>query len=732
MSASLRRQQLELVHLGVQLRDPLLQVAQRGARLAERLLRGAHLAEPALHGAHSVEPRAPRVVVPAGERAAAVHLVAVERDGVHPGTAHVGAGHLEARADDRLAKHLAERGEQRLVELQLAQHHHGVLRLRVRHGLGAQPVERHEGHPPGALAPEVLEQPARSCVRVDHDVEERGARGRLDRGLVPLVHREELVERPVDAVQLLPLRDGLDRLDPGRGRPVHGGCERTLRGAQLVTRMREGGVRLGLALPELFLALGELVALLLGGAPGVAELRECVPPLLGAALERGAALAELREARLAGGHAALRVRLELAQGGLEGGELLGLLLQGLVPRRLGRELGGAPLLGVERGDARPGALVLAAGLLERVERVLLRARLARECLVLGAQLCGDRLELRLEVCAAVRGAVLGVVQVLERAVEVRALAAELAALLLELRAVERGLLELLLGACELLLEAGDGLVALDELGAPRVALVHLAPPVALVCVEQLGHVRELALVDGVLEAAALPVARVELLQVALLLAELGDAGVDLGEQLGDRVGLVLRGALQRDALVAPLLVHPGARDLLEQREALAVGGVGDVRDLALRHDVVGVAAAEPGALEQVAHLGPGRHLAVDHELVLGGAHRAAEHHLVAAGGEAGVGVVKHDLDVRRERRRGGAARVVEERLALLPGHGRVRVAEHKAHRGEKVALAAPVAPDHDVVVRAERVHGDRVAERLEPVDRERLPVSRAARRRHAP
>jgi len=104
-------------------------------------------------------------------------------------------------------------------------------------------------------------------------------------------------------------------------------------------------------------------------------------------------------------------------------------------------------------------------------------------------------------------------------------------------------------------------------------------------------------------------------------------------------------------LRAPLLVDACARHLLEQRETLSVRGVGEVRDAALRHNVVRVTRGEARGLEQARDLLLRRGLAVDGILVAREAHGAPQYDLVAWQREARIAVIERDLDERRERRR---------------------------------------------------------------------------------
>jgi len=100
----------------------------------------------------ALEPRAAHVHVPAGERALAVHLVALERDAVELVRLGELGAHLERAHDEALAEDLLEGLAVLLAELQLVEHRHHVLRLRVRRVVaGAQPRERHEGDAAGVL-----------------------------------------------------------------------------------------------------------------------------------------------------------------------------------------------------------------------------------------------------------------------------------------------------------------------------------------------------------------------------------------------------------------------------------------------------------------------------------------------------------------------------------------------------------------------------------------------------
>ena len=147
-----------------------------------------------------------------------------------------------------------------------------------------------------------------------------------------------------------------------------------------------------------------------------------------------------------------------------------------------------------------------------------------------------------------------------------------------------------------------------------------------------------------------------------------------------------RGRVRRTRLVhdlvrlcAPLLVHLGARDLLEEREAVGVLLVREERDLragrpgasasgslallrevchveererkthtTLRHDVVRVGPREAGRLEERHDLALGRRLAVELVLVLLETDRAAEEERrLVCGARQGRG--RGSAAVRRER-----------------------------------------------------------------------------------
>jgi hypothetical protein len=85
------------------------------------------------------------------------------------------------------------------------------------------------------------------------------------------------------------------------------------------------------------------------------------------------------------------------------------------------------------------------------------------------------------------------------------------------------------------------------------------------------------------------------------------------------------------------------------------------------------------------------------------------------GGEAIIGVVKDDLDVRGE---GGGDRdtLMKQSLALLFGHGRVRVGENKTDGGEEIALAGAIPADDNVVTGRKGFDVSLVAVGLEALD----------------
>lgn len=214
----------ELGDLLVELEDGLLDLGELGG-----LVRGARL--PRLEVLDRVEPGALRVVVPAGEGPLAVVLVAVERDRVEVVLPCVRSRDLEVLADDRLAKDLLERERVLWVKLELLDpevatwisscsrastqghvHRNRLLRVRVLDVLVLEPVQRDERHPAALLLEHDVEDLGRGLVRVDDDLEETRARGDLDRGLVPVLDREELVQRAVVALEVEPRGDRLDRL----------------------------------------------------------------------------------------------------------------------------------------------------------------------------------------------------------------------------------------------------------------------------------------------------------------------------------------------------------------------------------------------------------------------------------------------------------------------------------------------------------------------------------------
>lgn len=78
-----------------------------------------------LDGLDGVEARAAHVVEATGERALAVVLVAVERDGVEAVRAGVGTGNLERLADNGPAEDLLERRTELLGKLELVDPVHG-------------------------------------------------------------------------------------------------------------------------------------------------------------------------------------------------------------------------------------------------------------------------------------------------------------------------------------------------------------------------------------------------------------------------------------------------------------------------------------------------------------------------------------------------------------------------------------------------------------------------------
>ena len=107
-----------------------------------------------------------------------------------------------------------------------------------------------------------------------------------------------------------------------------------------------------------------------------------------------------------------------------------------------------------------------------------------------------------------------------------------------------------------------------------------------------------------------------------------------------------------------------SRHLLQQPEPLRVAHRAERVDLALLHDEVRVALAEPGSLQQAHDLVLGRAFALEEELVLLVPDGPPEDHLVGVlQGEPVVGVVEHDL--HEGVHGGGPASLVEEGLALL-------------------------------------------------------------------
>ena len=83
-------------------------------------------------------------------------------------------------------------------------------------------------------------------------------------------------------------------------------------------------------------------------------------------------------------------------------------------------------------------------------------------------------------------------------------------------------------------------------------------------------------------------------------------------------------------------------------------------------------------------------------------------------GKTIVLVVKHDLDIRRERR--GAFSLVQQSLTLFPGHVPVRIIQHEPDGPKEIGFSRPVAPNNDIVVRGKRCNDRLVSVRLEPKD----------------
>ena len=96
---------------------------------------------------------------------------------------------------------------------------------------------------------------------------------------------------------------------------------------------------------------------------------------------------------------------------------------------------------------------------------------------------------------------------------------------------------------------------------------------------------------------------------------------------------------------ASVFIGPRPCDVFEHFEAFSVGGVGEVGDAALWDDVVWIASAESGRLEQVGDVLLCRALAIDHVVVACEADGAAEHDLVGMDGEATVLVAEGDFHV---------------------------------------------------------------------------------------
>jgi hypothetical protein len=92
-----------------------------------------------------------------------------------------------------------------------------------------------------------------------------------------------------------------------------------------------------------------------------------------------------------------------------------------------------------------------------------------------------------------------------------------------------------------------------------------------------------------------------------------------------------------EGLLPLLVVDGGARDLLEQVEALLVGHHAQRVHLALLHDVVRVGLGEAGGLEEGGDVVLVHALAVQEELVLLEADGAAEDDLRERGGGGGGG-----------------------------------------------------------------------------------------------
>ena len=164
---------LEAQHIAVHLRDSLLELMEFLPLLCELCLQGIHFTEPSLHTAHCVQSRPTRVMKTATKRTAAIHLVAIECNGIQALAApHVSSRNVQARAYDCLAKYLLECRQEVLVERKLAQHYDGIWRVWILCVRRTQSVQWHERDTATLLLLQQAQERGRCLVRIDHNMEE--------------------------------------------------------------------------------------------------------------------------------------------------------------------------------------------------------------------------------------------------------------------------------------------------------------------------------------------------------------------------------------------------------------------------------------------------------------------------------------------------------------------------------------------------------------------------------
>mmetsp|Transcript_3323 Transcript_3323/g.9266 ORF Transcript_3323/g.9266 Transcript_3323/m.9266 type:complete len:609 (-) Transcript_3323:221-2047(-) len=531
--------------------------------------------------------------------------------------------------------------------------------IRIVHPRGVDSVQGDETEPAPVAAVEVADDSGCDLIRVHDHVEQNVSCRSLHGRVVGILALKQLDDWTVDPLDVVLLHDSLQRLEAILNVPGHAGIHLSL----LLLHAGPGSSSL---LVKFALVLPQQLALLLEIPFGLAELLECaknvvllfllgfyvlpLPPdrLL---LLRGC-LGDLLVLRLEG----CQARFLLLKSRVY---LLDLVVDPVVPLLLGVELVLPALLLVKL--LQPLLRLHDVGLLLLFLRhVALQVTLLGLQLLLGAhdvfrqvrQLVSERLVggnrvlprgLELLQLQRDRGLLLGLLQLLGR--ELLLLPLELVHLCADPRLLLLGLLAVHLCATRLLIR--------------RVALGHDHLPLLLYLLKRSVRGLQVPVEDGVLHHPPLLVEVQVVHQLLLVPLEFGDLVLEEVEHVFDLLLLRARVLHEVEGLLPPLLVDLRPSDLLQELQPGLVRHHREVSDLPLLHDVVGVGAGEPRALQQVHHLRLRHMLPLQAVLVLLERDGPPQPHLRALHRDPPVRVVQNELYIR-------GARTVPDPLVQKP------------------------------------------------------------------